>query len=226
MHFKNHLIAVAGVGLITHGVASAAHIDFFSESDDDSTLILTSGETSETDTFVDPEGDTVLGQTRRTTIEFAPGGNNGFIVEMVVDTADGILAFSNSANTRGTLTLDYGITSDLDLVNNPDGPDYQGLRVDVVGLVGSFDATVTATDTGNDSDSVDFDIDSTGNYTIDYDAFSDSVDFDSIDLLSFMFVSQTNGAAIDLNQIIRVVPEPLSAGAAGLLALVGLRRRR
>ena len=230
MTHTTKLIAAAAA-LSAAGAASAAHIDFFTESDGN-TLVLTPGETSESETFTDPNGDTVLGNTRFTMIEFAPGSSNGVVLETVLDmTDDGILTFTNGSQTRGTLTLRYGDTATLDLVSNPAGPDYRALQIDVeaidVGSAGGgFDLAVTALDTDGDSDTQSIVLDSAGSFLLGYDAFDDDVDFDMIDTLTFEFVGQNPGADIDLANIIRAVPEPGTMAAAGLLSIVGLRRRR
>ena len=228
------VIAASALGLLPATMASANHIDFFDEGDDD--LLVVAGDGSDTNTFVDDDGDTILGQTRRAslTMDSAPAPSGLKIAgQLNIDptTGNGVFSFSNDDLSQGTLTFDYGLTSTLDLVSNSDGPDYQFIGIDVFaydegsGSDPGFRVDVTATDTSSNSGMTSAFISSAGQLLIDYDSFG-SVNFMSLDDLSFDFVSLNSGADLVLDGITREIPEPATAGLLALGGLTLLARRR
>ena len=228
-------VAVSALTLFPANTASANHIDFFDEGDSSDPLVVV-GSGSDTNDFVDPNGDTILGQTRRATVTMAAGVPSGLKIAGQLDinptTGNGVYSFGNDDLSWGTLTLEYGLTSDLNLVNNPAGPDYQFIGIDVFsydegsGSDPGFRVDVTATDTSSNTDTTSTTISSAGQLLIDYDSF-DGVDFTSLDDLTFDFVSLNPGADLVLDAITREVPEPTTAGllALGGLSLLARRRR-
>ena len=215
------LAAVALTGIA--GTATANHIDFFEEGQ--FTLLLLPGQTSVSDTQTDADGDTILGNTRNVQMTFAPGDDTGAVLSAQLDVNDGVLVFSNSAGTRSTLSLSYGATSTLNVV---DPVPYTRFGIEVVDLEGgNVTATATATDTGGDSDMASVSFNDEGQFFIDYSDFDSSVDLTMLDTLTFDFVGDRNGVDLTLGSITReVIPEPATLGLAGVAGLALLRRRR
>ena len=215
-----------GAALAAAGVASANHIDLFTEGD--FLLVLTPPGPSVSASVTEenaPFGDSILGNNRFVQLEFTPGPPNGIGLASQLDLNNGVLTYTNSAETWGTMTLRYGDTSDLDLVT---ASNYGALRVNVtaLGAGDAFTLNVIATDTSNNTDTESVVVNATGDYDFNFSAFA-GVDFTSIDSLTFRVVSQNPGDDITLGEIARVVvPEPASAGLLALGGLALLRRRR
>ena len=229
------LLGLAAVGalVIAPSLASANHIDFFS--DGAVSLTLTPGQTQQSSFSTNPAGDSIIGSGRGTRIEFVPGASTGVVTATLINEGTrangsdtGQLVFSNSATTMGTLTLDYGTFSNFNVVN---AVNYSSFDVNVAAIEpnGSYTATATVTDTDGDTSTLTQTIGGPGVYSFAYGAFSSAINFSSVDSLQFKFTALTPGADITLNEIVRgfaVVPEPSSLAFAGLAGVALLRRRR
>ena len=226
---------VAGITLIPAGVASANHIDFFSEGS--GAVVLIPPDETASDTMTDPDGDTILGNDRFVQVEMSgtigdPSGVQIGAQFVTGPNGEGLFTYSNDPLSWGILTLQYGDSANFNLVANDDGPAYQALGIDVfavdpgIGGGSAYELDITALDTEGDSDTVNTSIFSAGQILVDYDAFT-GVDFTSIDSLTFEFITQNPGGDITLNEITREVPEPTTAGllALGGMALLARRRR-
>ena len=232
------LTIAAGTAALAPAVASANHIDFFEEGNQ--ALFLIGGITGTSDSSnvsegsLNPEfpdtGDSIIGNDRFAQIEFDPGPVAGTNFGARVNTGDGVFSYSNDPGTQGTLTLRYGDSGTLNLV---DPVNYQFLGIDIANLGQSggaddfFTLNVTATDTGSDSDTESILINQEIKYFIPYAAFDD-VDFDSIDSITFEFVSGNLGADLQIEALTReIIPEPASLALLGLgSGLLVLRRRK
>lgn len=207
--------------------AMANHIDFFDEAPFTLVLLQGDGDGQESITTTDPDGDTIIGNTRFAQVTFNPGPAVGVVLGANLASNGSTFVFSNSAASRGTLNLRYGDTADLNVVN---AVNYTAFGIDVDALDDDFVATVFVMDTasaGGDSDSQMFTISSTGQFLIPYSAFNSNVDFTSLDSLQFSFVSATPGADITLNEITReFIPEPASFALLGLGGMLLMGRRR
>ena len=228
------LIAVGTAFVALPAVASANHIDFFS--DGAVNLQLTPGQTQQSSFSTNPAGDTIIGSGRGTKIEFAPGASTGVISATLIGEGTrangsdtGQLVFSNSATTMGMLTLDYGTFTNFNVVNAP--TNYTSFDVNVAAIQpnGSYTVMATVTDTDGDTSSQTQTIGGPGVTSFAYSSFGSNIDFTSIDRLQFKFTALSPGADLTLNEIVRgfAVPEPTTLGLAGV-AVVGLlgRRRR
>ena len=229
MPFKTYL-ATAACALSATGVASAAHIDFFNEGNV-SPLFLNGGSSAtETYTDADPGTPAILGNSRKATLTYAPGPSNGLIVESITETGDGQLSFSNGSNTQGTLILDYFLTvnTGVDLVGSGGALPYDSFEFDVASLDDPFDITIEVTDTFGATSTASTVVATPGSTFFPYFLLS-GADLTSVETLSFSFTGTVVAADINIDGIFRAttVPEPTAAlGVAGLLGLVGMRRRR
>ncbi len=222
--------AAVGAALLLPTTSSANHIDFFTEGAQTLVLLPPGPSSSSNVSEEDSGSDSIIGGDRFGQIEFAPGAALGTGLGAQINVTDGVFSYSNDPATMGTLTLRYGDTSTLDLVNGPPGG-YQLLGIDVEdlgqsGLIGdSFLLNITALDTGSNSDTQSILINSEIQYFVPYAAFA-GVDFTSIDSLTYEFVSQNLGADIQIDNLTREVPEPASFALLGLTGAALLLRRR
>ena len=226
------LIAVGTAFIALPSIASANHIDFFS--DGAVNLQITPGQTQQSSFSTNPGGDTILGAGRGTKIEFVPGTPTGVISANLIGEGTrangsdmGQFVFSNSATTMGTLTFDYGTFSNFNVVNSPTNYSAFSIEVAAIEPTGSFSAMATVVDTDGDTSTVTLPALTLGENFIPYSAFASNINFTSVDSLQFKFTALTPGADLTLNEITReVIPEPTTLGLAGIAGVGLLVRRR
>ena len=232
--------AAVGLAALLAGSASAAHIDLFTEGDE---LLFAAAPNSDSDTFTDPDGSSIpLGSnTRATAITYAAGMEDGAAFGAQLQSGgSGTFVLDNSAGSWATFDITYGTQGTLDLVGIPDSSDfYTSLRVTFAAIDYNNQGTpsqvptltVTATDTGGDTDSVALPLangaPAPDDYFFQYNAFDPSVDFSSLDTLNLRIESNVPGADFTLEEVFRDgrIPEPTSLALLGFGGALMLRRR-
>ena len=239
--------AILSVVAVSTSSALSAYIDDFTEGNE--SLFITGGTTGASATFTDvsapysvPLGD----RTRFTQIAFAPGMGSGAAFSARLNSSTGEMAFANTSNAWAVFTERYGDNGTLDLTSNSSGPSFDAIGVTFSGIAFNTDPlgsglsvwgigiptlTVTATDTGGNTSAVQkYLYNGHGaTYSFAHSLFDSSVNFSSIDSLTFRIDSNIEGASFTLDQIsqftVSAVPEPASLACLAVVGLTLFRRR-